>query len=92
MAFAVTQKRSRCRTAAPYLRYVAHDPKLHEGIQMSEYSDGADGDIVFRHACALGLEGMAAKRRDRPYRSDRSPDWIKVKNPDAPAATRIMEW
>jgi len=21
-----------------------------------------------------------------------SPDWIKVKNPDAPAATRVMEW
>jgi hypothetical protein len=26
-----------------------------------------------------------------PYRSGRSPDWIKVKNPDAPAATRIVE-
>jgi hypothetical protein len=25
-------------------------------------------------------------------RSGRSPDWIKVKNPDAPAASRIMEW
>jgi bifunctional non-homologous end joining protein LigD len=22
----------------------------------------------------------------------RSPDWIKVKNPDAPAASRILEW
>jgi hypothetical protein len=22
----------------------------------------------------------------------RSPDWIKVENPDAPAASRIMEW
>ena len=27
----------------------------------------------------------------RPYRSGRSPHWIKVKNPDAPAATRIIE-
>jgi len=25
-------------------------------------------------------------------RSGRSPDWIKVKNPEAPAATRIIEW
>jgi ATP-dependent DNA ligase len=33
----------------------------------------------------MGLEGIVAKRRDRPYRSGRSPDWIKVKNPDAPA-------
>jgi ATP-dependent DNA ligase len=36
----------------------------------------------------MGLEGIVAKRRDRPYRSGRSPDWVKVKNPDAPAATR----
>jgi hypothetical protein len=27
-------------------------------------------------------------RGDRPYRS--GPDWIKVKNPDAPAATRVI--
>ncbi len=32
-----------------------------------------------------------AERRDRPYRSGRSPDWIKVKNADAPAATRLIE-
>ena len=40
---------------------------------------------------AMSLEGIVAKRRDRPYRSGRSPDWIKVKNPDAPAATRLIE-
>jgi ATP-dependent DNA ligase len=34
---------------------------------------------------------IVAKRRDRPYRSRRSPDWIKVNNPDAPAATRLIE-
>ena len=39
----------------------------------------------------MGLEGIVAKRRDRPYRSGRSPDWIKVKNPDAPAATRVID-
>ena len=42
-------------------------------------------------ACAMGLEGIVAKRRDRPYRSGRCADWIKVKNPDAPAATRVIE-
>jgi bifunctional non-homologous end joining protein LigD len=47
---------------------------------------------VFRHACKIGLEGIVAKRRDRPYRSGRSPDWIKTKNPEAPAAMRILEW
>jgi ATP-dependent DNA ligase len=39
----------------------------------------------------MGLEGIVAKRRDRAYRSGRSPDWIKVKNPHAPAASRILE-
>ena len=46
----------------------------------------------FRHACRMGLECIVAKRRDKPYRSGRSPDWIKVKNPDAPAATRVIEY
>jgi hypothetical protein len=40
---------------------------------------------------AMTLEGIAAKRRDRPYRSGRSPDWIKIKNPDAPAMTRVSD-
>jgi bifunctional non-homologous end joining protein LigD len=49
------------------------------------------GATVLRHACAMRLKGIVAKRRGRPYRSGRSPDWIKVKNPDAPAATRVIE-
>ena len=61
------------------------------GIQLSERLDGTDGDIVFRHACKPGLEGIVAKRRDRPYKSGRSPDWIKIKNPAASAATRLLE-
>jgi ATP-dependent DNA ligase len=35
---------------------------------------------VFRYANKLGLDGIVAKRRDRPYRSGRCADWIKVKN------------
>jgi bifunctional non-homologous end joining protein LigD len=61
------------------------------GIRLSEHLDG-DGAAAFQHACRMGLEGIVAKRRDRPYRSGRSPDWIKVKNPNAPAASRIIEW
>jgi bifunctional non-homologous end joining protein LigD len=60
------------------------------GIRLSDHLDG-DGVAAFHHACRMGLEGIVAKRRDKPYRSGRSPDWIKVKNPDAPAATRILE-
>jgi bifunctional non-homologous end joining protein LigD len=65
--------------------------RVGPGIRLSEHLDG-DGGLAFQLACRMGLEGTVAKRRDKPYRSGRSPDWIKVKNPDAPAATRIMEW
>jgi len=61
------------------------------GVQLSDHMDGNDGEAMFRHACAMGLEGVVAKRRDKPYRSGRSPDWVKVKNPDAPAAKRVIE-
>jgi ATP-dependent DNA ligase len=40
----------------------------------------------------MGLEGIVCKRVDRPYRSGPVRRLVKVKNPDAPAATRIMEW
>lgn len=60
------------------------------GIRLSDHLDG-DGALAFRHACKLGLEGIVAKRRDRPYQSGRSADWIKIKNPEAPAATRVIE-
>jgi len=65
--------------------------KAGDNIRLSVHLDG-DRPAMFRAACAMGLEGIVSKRRDRPYRSGRSPDWIKVKNPDAPAATRIMKW
>jgi bifunctional non-homologous end joining protein LigD len=64
--------------------------KIRDGIRLSEHLATTDGSTIFRHACAMGLEGIVAKRRDRPYRSGRSPDWIKVKNPDASAATRMI--
>jgi bifunctional non-homologous end joining protein LigD len=66
--------------------------KASPGIRLSEHLDGAAGADVFEHACRLGLEGIVAKRRDKSYRSGRCADWVKVKNPDAPAATRVMEW
>jgi hypothetical protein len=43
------------------------------------------------NACAMGLEGVVAKRRHRPFGSGRCLDWIKVKNPAAPPATRVIE-
>jgi ATP-dependent DNA ligase len=52
--------------------------------------EDVDGAVVFRQACVMGLEGIVAKRRDRPYRSGRTRDWIKIKNPAHPAIERAM--
>jgi bifunctional non-homologous end joining protein LigD len=49
------------------------------------------GDIVFRHACKLGYEGIVSKRLGSPYLSGRSRHWIKSKNPAAPAVKREAE-
>jgi bifunctional non-homologous end joining protein LigD len=42
--------------------------------------DGVDGEAMFRHAYALGLEGIISKRLDKPYVSGRCTSWVKVKN------------
>ncbi len=62
----------------------------HPGIVLNEVFEG-DGDILFEHACKLGCEGIVSKRLGSPYRSGRSPHWIKVKNPKAPAVKREAE-
>src|SRR5215467_13826275 len=58
--------------------------KASPGIRFNEHIEG-DGPTVFAHACKLGLEGVVSKRKDSAYRSGRSPDWLKMKNSDAPA-------
>jgi ATP-dependent DNA ligase len=60
------------------------------GHQLNEHFHEA-GDLIFRHACKLGLEGIVSKRLGSRYRSGRSPDWLKMKNPDAPAVKREAE-
>jgi len=54
----------------------------------------ADGEVVFRHACKMGLEGIVSKRRDSRYSSGISPNWIKSKNPASAAVLReaTEEW
>jgi bifunctional non-homologous end joining protein LigD len=53
--------------------------KARPGIRFNEHMEG-DGENVFRHACKLGLEGIVSKRKNSPYRSGRSSDWLKMKN------------
>jgi bifunctional non-homologous end joining protein LigD len=64
--------------------------KASPGIRFNEHIEG-DGPTVFAHACKMGLEGIVSKRRDSAYHSGRSPDWIKLKKPNAPAVKREAE-
>jgi bifunctional non-homologous end joining protein LigD len=68
---------------------------LHEnaaGVQLCSHLEGP-GDIVFEHACKLGCEGIVSKRLGSKYRPGpkKCTDWIKVKNPTAPAVRREAE-
>jgi bifunctional non-homologous end joining protein LigD len=60
------------------------------GLQFNQHLEHP-GDIVFRHACKMGLEGIVSKRLGSLYVSGRSRDWLKFKNPDAPAVKREFE-
>jgi bifunctional non-homologous end joining protein LigD len=78
-------RRERLADRRTKLRTVLARP---DGIRFSEDLDG-DGEIMFRHACKLGLEGIVCKRRDSTYRSGRD-QWRAVlaaftRNPQARA-------
>jgi bifunctional non-homologous end joining protein LigD len=60
------------------------------GLRLNEHIE-ADGPTSFAHACKMGLEGIVSKRKDSRYRSGRSPDWLKSKNPACEAVRREAE-
>jgi bifunctional non-homologous end joining protein LigD len=66
-------------TLASILRNSRH------GVRLNEHMEYPEGDVVFRHACRMGLEGIVSKRLGPRYRSGRSPEWLQFKNPQAPA-------
>lgn len=47
------------------------------GITVSPTS--TDGATMWNFCLDYGVEGLIAKRNESPYRSGRSPDWVKVK-------------
>ena len=63
---------------------------IDDGIAFNQHFDG-DGEIIFRHACSLGCEGIVSKRLGSAYRSGRVNHWLKIKNPAAPAVRREAE-
>jgi bifunctional non-homologous end joining protein LigD len=75
---------TRKATLASVLRRAAPGLRLNEHLE-------ADGPTVFAHACKMGLEGIVSKRKTSTYRSGRSPDWLKSKNPACEAVRREEE-
>jgi ATP-dependent DNA ligase len=68
----------------------ALDRTASAGLQVNDHIV-EPGDVVFRHACQLGFEGIVSKRLGSPYVSGRSPYWVKSKNPQHPAVKREEE-
>ena len=58
------------------------------GLAFNEHV-AAEGEMVYRQACALGCEGIVSKRLGSSYRSGARR--LKVKNPAAPARNREAE-
>jgi len=47
-------------------------------VFLSDHIDG-DGGSMLQRLCKKNFEGIIAKRADRPYRSGRGHDWLKIK-------------
>ena len=62
-----------------------------EGIFVAPFEQGEIGPELFEAACRMGLEGLVSKHGERVYRGGRSPDWIKVKNRQHPAYSRVAD-
>jgi len=58
-------------------RILASSPQSG-ALALSEHFS-IEGATFFEHVSRLGLEGMISKRRDAPYRSGRTKDWLKSK-------------
>jgi bifunctional non-homologous end joining protein LigD len=63
---------------------------IRDGVAFNQHF-ACDGAIIFKQACALGCEGIVSKRLGSLYRSGRVNDWLKIKNPAAPAVRREAE-
>jgi hypothetical protein len=64
--------------------------RVPAGIERNDHTD-VDGTAVFRHACAMGLEGIVSKRVAAPYRSWPFAGLDQGYDPDSPAMVRHRE-
>jgi ATP-dependent DNA ligase len=61
-----------------------------DGIHLAPFEQGEIDPDLFRHACLMGLEGLVSKH-ESSYRAGRFDRWIKVKNRQHPAFSRVMD-
>ena len=61
------------------------------GLRLNHHIVHKKGAAIFQHACKIGAEGIVSKRLGSKYQSGRSSDWLKFKNPKAPAVRRERE-
>jgi ATP-dependent DNA ligase len=54
-------------------------PDVQSPLQFSDHYEG-EGAVLFKRACAMGLEGIVSKRALSPYKSGPSKFWLKTKN------------
>ena len=66
------------RAALSQILKTAEPGSASDRVRFSE-EFAADPVSLITSACKLGLEGLVAKRRDSPYVSRRSTDWVKLK-------------
>ena len=61
--------------------------KSRHGVRLNEHLEHDSGPMVFQHPARWGWRALSPSR----YRAGRSPDWLKFKNPEAPAVRREAE-
>jgi bifunctional non-homologous end joining protein LigD len=61
--------------------------RLQTSVTLNEHYEG-QGAVIYNHVCKFGCEGIVSKRLGSRYQSGRSGDWVKIKNPAAPAVRR----
>ena len=70
-------------TSCELLLDIREGPGRRTGFAVSSHSG--------QTTAALASEGIVSKRKDSAYRSGRSPDWLKMKNPACEAVRREAE-
>ena len=62
-----------------------------DGIFLCDFEQGEIGPDLFRHACLMGLEGLVSKHRESRLSRRPVDRWIKVKNRQHPAFSRVLD-